>query len=110
MTEPARPSVIETRYAQMFPTLAPAEIARLERFGARRRYSAGERVVTAGELSPGMIVVLNGELAVTQHNVLGHNQLIVTHASGGFMGELAQLANRPALVDAVANTPVEALI
>ena len=110
MTEPARPSVIETRYAQMFPTLAPAEIARLERFGERRRYAAGERVVTAGELSPGMIVVLSGELAVTQHNVLGHNQLIVTHASGGFMGELAQLANRPALVDAVANTPVEALI
>ena len=110
MTEPARTSVIETRYAQMFPELQPAEIARLQRFGERRRYAAGERVVSAGEPSPGMVVVLSGELAVMQHNVLGHNQLIVTHGAGHFMGELAQLANRPSLVDAVANTPVDALI
>ncbi len=110
MTEPARTSVIETRYDQMFPQLQPAEVTRLQRFGERRQYAAGARVVTAGELSPGMIVVLSGELAVMQHNVLGHNQLIVTHGPGHFMGELAQLANRPSLVDAVANTPLDALI
>lgn len=110
MTHPTRSAVIETRYAQMFPELQPAEIERLRRFGERRQYAAGERVVSAGELSPGMVVVLSGELTVMQHNVLGHNQVIVTHGAGHFMGELAQLANRPSLVDAVANTPVDALI
>jgi len=35
---------------------------------------------------------------------------IVTHEPGAFLGELAQLAGRPALVDAVARGAVEALI
>src|SRR5262249_17969799 len=96
----AAPSVIESRYDQMFPSLQPAEVDRLRRFGALRPYKAGERVVTGGEPSPGMIVVLRGELEVTQHNVLGHDQHIVTHGPGSFMGELAQLSGRPSLVDA----------
>src|SRR5215212_4727614 len=79
MPTAARRPVIEARYDQMFPVLQPAEIERLRRFGDPRTYAAGERVVTAGEPSPGMIVVLGGELAVTQHNVLGHDQLIVAH-------------------------------
>ena len=40
---------------------------------------------------------------------LGGSKPITVHASGNFMGELAQLAGRPALVDAVAQEPVEAL-
>ncbi len=109
MTAATRP-IIETRYDQMFPILQPAEIERLRRFGEPRTYGAGERVVTAGEPSPGMIVVLSGELAVTQHNVLGHDQPIVTHGPGGFMGELAQLSGRPSLVDARATTALETLV
>jgi thioredoxin reductase (NADPH) len=107
---PVTRPTIETRYHQMFPILQPAEIERLRRFGTMRTYGAGERVVTAGEPSPGMIVVLRGELAVTQHNVLGRDQPIVTHGPGGFMGELAQLSGRPSLVDARAVTPLEALV
>jgi thioredoxin reductase (NADPH) len=103
-------SLTETRYEQMFPTLDPAEIDRLRRFGETRTYGAGERLVTSGEPSPGMLVILSGELAVTQHNVLGRDQPIVTHGPGGFMGELAQLSGRPSLVDAQATTPVEALV
>ncbi|MBI3769710.1 MAG: FAD-dependent oxidoreductase [Deltaproteobacteria bacterium] len=103
-------STIETRYDQMFPTLEPAEIERLRRFGETRTYGAGERLVATGEVSPGMLVVLSGEVDVTQHSVLGRNQPIVTHGPGGFMGELAQLSGLPSLVDAHATKPVEALI
>src|SRR5262245_43051972 len=102
--------LVETRYAQMFPTLSPAEIDRLRRFGEVRRYGAGEQLVKTGEPSPGMLVMLSGELAVSQHNVLGRSEPIVTHGPGGFMGELAQLSGRPALVDAVAVKPVEILV
>jgi thioredoxin reductase (NADPH) len=105
----ARP-VIETRYEQMFPVLEPAEIDRLRRFGETRTYGAGERLVTSGEPSPGLLVILSGELLVTQHNVFGPNQPIVTHGPGGFMGELAQLSGRPSLVDAQATRPVETLV
>ena len=94
----------------MFPTLEQAEVDRLGRFGETRTYAAGDRLVSTGEVSPGMFVILAGEVAVTQHNALGRDQAIVTHHAGSFMGELAQLSGRPALVDAHAVGPVEALI
>jgi thioredoxin reductase (NADPH) len=103
-------SVIETRFAQMFPTLEPAEIARLRRFGETRAYAAGDCLVATGAISPGMFVVLAGQVAITQHNALGRNEPIVTHGAGSFMGELAQLSGRPSLVDARALTAVEALV
>ncbi len=102
--------VIETRYEQVFPTLSPAEIDRLRRFGEQRTYGVGERLVTSGEVSPGMFVILSGEVAVTQHSALGHDEPIVTHGPGSFMGELAQLSDRPSLVDARATKPVVALV
>jgi thioredoxin reductase (NADPH) len=109
MASPGR-TVIETRFEQVFPTLTPAEIDRLRRFGEQRTYAEGERLVTSGEVSPGMFVILSGAVAVTQHSALGHDEPIVTHSPGSFMGELAQLSDRPALVDARAMKPVVALV
>ena len=109
VSAPTRP-IIETRYEQMFPKLEPAEITRLHRFGEMRSYGAGERPVKTGEPSPGLFVVLSGELVVTQHNALEHDEPIVTHGPGEFMGELAQLSGRPSLVDARALKPLETLI
>ncbi len=94
----------------MFPQLEPAEIDRLRRFGDERSYGAGERLATAGEIGPGLVVILSGEVSVTQHSFLDADQPIVTHSAGSFMGELAQLAGRPALVDARASKPVEAVV
>ena len=109
MASPGR-TVIETRFEQVFPTLTSAEIDRLRRFGEERTYAEGERLVTSGEASPGMFVILSGQVAVTQHSALGHDEPIVTHSPGSFMGELAQLSDRPSLVDARATKPVVALV
>ncbi len=109
MASPAR-SVTETRYEQMFPTLRPAEIERLRRFGESRTYVAGERLVETGDVSPGVFVILSGEVAITQHGPLGPDEAIVTYGPGSFMGELAQLSGRPSLVDGRATKPVEALV
>ena len=79
-------SVIDSRQAQMFPTFNAAEIARLAPFGEVRRYSAGERMVTAGEAAPGMFVILSGEADVTQRDRMDRRSLITTHAKGAFMG------------------------
>jgi thioredoxin reductase (NADPH) len=103
-------SVIDTRRDQMFPVLEMAEIERLRRFGNVRWYGAGEPLVKVGEVGHGLIIVLSGHVDITQHDYLGHRAHIVTYGAGAFMGELAQLAGRPALVDAHAQGPVEALI
>ncbi len=102
-------SVIETRRYQAFPTLLPEEIERVRRFGEPRSYAAGDYLARAGELAPGLIIILSGEVDVYQTRS-GHRSLIVTHEPGGFMGELAQLGGRPALIDAIARGPVEASV
>jgi len=109
MPEP-KPSIIDTRRPQMFPILADAEIARVRRFGETRSYAAGDALAKVGEVGHGLTIILAGEVDVTQHDGSDHGTPIVTHEAGGFMGELAQLAGRPALVDAHARGPVEALI
>lgn len=106
----ATPSVIETRRHQVFPILEPAEIERVRRFGEIRRYKAGEALATVGEVGPGFTLVLAGAVDVTQHDQSDRRTPIVTHVRGSIMGELAQLAGRPWLVDAHAREPVEALI
>ena len=102
--------LIEARRDQMFPVLEPAEIDRLTRFGQRKFFAAGEGLVATGEIAPGAFVILAGQVEVMQNGRLRHSQLIVTHGPGSFMGELAQLSDRPALVDASAKGPVEALV
>jgi len=108
---PARPaSILDTRAHQMFPTLAPAEIERLRHFGERATYRPGEHLATTGEVSRGFFVLLSGEVAITQRDARSTGRPIVVHGPGSFVGELAQLAGRPALVDGVAQSDVDALV
>ena len=61
-------TTFETRHAQMFPRLEPAEIERLRRFGRVVRAKAGEALATAGVASPGLFVVLDGRVAITRRD------------------------------------------
>ncbi len=103
-------SIIETRRYQMFPTLEPEEIKRLRRFGEVRSYGMGEALAKVGEVGHGLTVILAGTVDIIQHDESGRREPIVTHGPGSFMGELAQLGGRPALVDAYAQEPVTAVI
>src|SRR5262245_151895 len=99
MSETPRP-VIETRFDQIFPVRDPREIERLPRCAEPRSYAASARLIATGDVSPGMFILLSGEVAITQHNALGREEPIVTHGPGNFIGELNQLSGRPSLVDA----------
>ena len=101
---------MDTRRHQMFPVLEPMEIERVRRFGKVRSYGAGEALAKVGEKGHGLTVILAGTVDITQHDASGRRDPIVTYGAGAFMGELAQLAGRPALVDAYAQTAVDALI
>ena len=109
MAAPPQP-ISATRSAQMFPTLTFAEIERLRRFGEVRTYDSEEALVRVGESGHGMTIFLSGEVQISQHDESGVRTPIVTHGPGSFMGELAQLSGRPALVDAYALSRVEALV
>jgi thioredoxin reductase (NADPH) len=103
-------SIIDTRRDQMFPVLETAEIERVRHFGALHAYRAGEALAKVGAVSHGLTIVLAGQVDVTQRDFSGRYEPIVTHEAGAFLGELAQLAGRPSLVDAYARGSVEALI
>jgi thioredoxin reductase (NADPH) len=110
MSSPSRSVTLETRSAQMFPTLTMAEIERMHRFGTIHRYADGERLVETGKPSPGMFVVLSGSIRVIRHDGLTHQVPLVEHPVGGFSAEIAQLSGKPALVDAFATGTLETLL
>jgi thioredoxin reductase (NADPH) len=104
------PSVMDTRREQMFPTLQPFEIERVRRFGEARSFGVGEPLLKVGDVGRGFGIILAGEVEVTLYDPSGHPVYVVIHGAGAFLGELAQLAGRPALADACAREPVEALM
>ena len=103
-------SIREQRYDQIYPELDPLEIERARRFGNVRSFAAGESLWTAGHVAPGLMVILTGKVAVTERDQFDNHKPIGVHGPGNFLGELALLSGSPALVDAIAQEPVEALI
>jgi thioredoxin reductase (NADPH) len=101
-------STFATRGAQMFLRFTDDELARLPGCGAPRRYKAGDMLARVGEVGPGVMLILSGQVDVTQPTG-GEDSHIVTHERGNFMGELAQLSGRPYLVNEKALTDVEAV-
>ncbi|MEJ0064449.1 MAG: cyclic nucleotide-binding domain-containing protein [Caulobacteraceae bacterium] len=67
-------------------------------------------LLRVGERGHGLTVILKGQVAVTRRDGPERHEPINTHTPGSFMGELAQLSGRPALVDAEALETVEALV
>jgi len=104
------PSLIERRGDQMLPELDAMEIERVRRFGECRSFAKGTALYTIGQVAPGLMVILAGQVEVTHVDKSGQRTALVTHGPGHFLGELAQLAGRPALADATAQEAVRALI
>lgn len=98
-----------TRYDQMFPTLPADDIDRMRRFGDVTTFASGERIFRAGDVAPGLIVIMAGKVEISQFSG-DQPETIVIHGPGSFAGELAQLSDRPSLVTAQAIEPVEAFV
>ena len=98
------------RYDETFPELTAQEIDRLRRYGSLRKYSDGEKLIEAGKISPGMFVVLKGQVAISQRDGLGHVAPIAEQGPGQFLADVGQLSTRAALVDGTAEGDVETLL
>ncbi|MGF6767536.1 thioredoxin reductase (NADPH) [Paraburkholderia sp. GAS199] len=103
-------SSLQFRRHQMFPRLSVQEIESLRRFATSISFKAGEFLVETGQVARGLFLILSGRVRVCSRDRLGHSTLIIEHESGDFIAEMAQLSGRPALVDGVALTDVEALV
>src|SRR4051812_41256348 len=92
------------RRGQMYPLLTAEEIARLRHFGTLRDFAAGDVLIETGRSGLGMIVVLEGNTRVLQHDGLGHEVTIGDRGPGQFLAEVGQLSGKAALVDVRALT------
>ncbi len=102
-------TIDDTPPDRLFPILSAEEIDRVQRFGEVRLYGAGEALLKVGEIGHGLNVILAGKVELVRHLETGELKTFRIYGPGGIMGELAQLAGRPALVDAYAQESVVAL-
>ena len=110
MAEATAPSSADSRHDQIYPVLIDAEVKRLRRFGDIHHYRKDELLAETGRPSPGMFVLVSGEVAVSRRDGLGHTFLLSRMGTGEFVAEIAELSGQPALVDVRALSDVETLI
>src|SRR6266705_3913327 len=107
--EVAPPNPIEARWEQAFPTLTPAQIARLEPHGRRMRTRRGEVLGEAGERHPGLLLVLSGSVEVVRPGIAGEEPIVV-HTPGQFSGEMSSLRGLGSVVRARVREEGEILV
>jgi thioredoxin reductase (NADPH) len=96
MTDPGKApdiftnSSLASRREQIFPVLTGAQLARLQRYGQRRRVRAGEILAEPGDRGLPMWVVLSGSIEAMLVGMAGETT-VVTHTAGGFSGEMSTL-------------------
>lgn len=98
------------RHDHMFPTLNNADIDRIRPFAQVVSYSDGAMLFRAGDLAPGMFLVLSGQVSVTSRDGLGRVVPVIEQGPGQFLAESGQLSDSQALVDGRAEGQVEALL
>jgi thioredoxin reductase (NADPH) len=96
------------RRDQTFPTLTPAQIARLAPHGKRIAIHKGQILAEPGERHRKLFVVLSGSIEVVRPTIQGE-QLVIVIESGGFTGEMNTLRGVGSLVRARVRTDGEVL-
>jgi thioredoxin reductase (NADPH) len=96
MSEPMTPT-LSSPADQTFPTLTPAQIARIAEHGSARPIRRGEVLVEAGDHVVPFFVVREGRLEVVRP-AEATETLVATHGPGQFTGEVNMLSGRRALL------------
>jgi thioredoxin reductase (NADPH) len=94
----APPSLtLGSRVEDLFPTLTPAQVARIAAHGRVRHLERDEMVIEPGKPNTRFFVVSTGYLEVVgvRANV---NEVVTVHRSGQFTGDVGTLSGRHALV------------
>ncbi len=97
MPEPALLTTLTSPADQTFPTLTPAQIARVAEHGSVRPIRRGEVLVEAGDHGVPFFVVRSGRLEVVRP-AEATETLVATHGPGQLTGEINLLSGRRALL------------
>jgi thioredoxin reductase (NADPH) len=81
----------QARTEQVFPVLTPEQIARVAAHGRTRSVQRGDVLIQAGQLDSPFLVCIDAELEVVG---AASEQIITTHRSGQFSGEINLLTGR----------------
>src|SRR5512136_1768556 len=81
---------------RLFPTLSPAQVARVASHGRVRRVQAGEVLVEASDRIARFFVVVSGEVEVVRTSG-GNEERVAGFGPGQFTGEVSLLSGRRAL-------------
>jgi thioredoxin reductase (NADPH) len=98
----------DTAVAHIFPSLSPAQLARVATHGRRRPIQAGEQLFQVGDPGVPFFVVTSGAVQILR-SAGSAETLIVTHRSGEFLGEGNMIGGRRSLVRALVSEPGEVL-
>ena len=94
-TAPAAPPSGQ-RAEHIYPTLTPAQLARIAAHGRRRQVERGEVLVEAGEQTARLFVVAAGRIDIFRRSQRGE-ELVVSFGPGMFTGEVTMLSGRRGL-------------
>jgi thioredoxin reductase (NADPH) len=89
--------------ATAYPVLNDSQQARLRRYGTTRRVTAGEILYSPADDSSDLLVVLSGEVVVS-NDALGRSVELAHHGPGQFAGELNMLTGQRPFLTARAAT------
>ena len=110
MTDPILPVplTLAARVDQVFPTLTPAQIARVAAHGQVRQVQPGEVLIEAGDQVVPFFVVTAGQVDIVQPYGTTET-LVAVHRPGQFTGEVNMLSGRRTLVRARASASGEVI-
>jgi len=108
MTTEAPFEVTVSRPERLFPTLTPAQLARVASHGRRRSTTRGEVLVDVGDRIVPCFVVVAGEIQALQVSDRSET-LIVSHGPGSFSGEANLIAGRPSMARLRVGEPGEVI-
>jgi thioredoxin reductase (NADPH) len=89
--------------ATAYPVLDDSQLARLRRYGTTRRVTAGEILYSPADDSAELLVVLSGEVVVS-NDAMGRSVELARHGPGQFAGELNMLTGQRPFLTARAVT------
>jgi thioredoxin reductase (NADPH) len=102
------PPKVDSRADHVFPTLTPAQIARVARHGRARSTRKGEVLVEAGDHVVPFFVVTAGQVEIVRPSGSAET-LVAVHSPGQFTGEVNMISGRRALFRARARESGEVI-
>jgi len=95
LSPPPPPPPPRPRADRVYPTLTPAQLARVAAHGRRRHVAQGEVLVQAGEQSARIFAVVAGRIDIVRPSA--GEEVVVSFGPGMFTGEATMLSGRRGL-------------